>query len=128
MPIAKTGNEIGSLRGDSAPGGIARECSLGLSGWLNGSSWFNLHRAGLDVDDHQLGRQAVQDEHDLVQADGLAGVDFRVIGAGAVVAIIAPHHFFIRRDFGDVLHPGEKDVAVGKHPHIVVFVARCRSE
>ena len=83
----------------------------------------HLHRAGLDVDDHQPGRQAVQDKHDLVQADGLAGVDFRVIGAGAVVAIVTPHHLLVRRDFGDVLHPRKEDVAVGKHPQVVVFEA-----
>ena len=59
----------------------------------------HFHRAGLGVDDQQPGRQAVQDEQDLVQADGLAGVDFRVVGAGAVVAIITPDHFFVRRDF-----------------------------
>jgi len=52
-------------------------------------------------------------------------VDFGVVGAGAkgIGAIITPHHFFIRSDFGKVLHPGEKNVAVGQHPHVVIFVA-----
>ena len=46
-------------------------------------SRLNLYRAGLDVDDHETGRQSVQDEDDhLVQADGLAGVNPCVIGAG----------------------------------------------
>jgi len=42
---------------------VERECVLDLDG------------PGLDVDDHQPGRQAIQDKHDLVQANGLAGVD-----------------------------------------------------
>ena len=83
----------------------------------------DLDRARLDVDDHQLGRQAVHDEHHSVQPKGLAGVDFRVRDAGRFAAIIAPHHFFIRRDFGNVFHAAEEDVAVGKHPDVVVFVA-----
>ena len=98
---AEEGNEIGSLRGVAR----AAECAVDVLGVerlaVHGQFMFNLDGAGLDVDDHELGRQAVQDEHHLVQSNGLAGVDFRVVGAGAVVAIVAPHHFFVRRDFGE---------------------------
>ena len=79
----------------------------------------DLHGPGLNVDDHQPGRQPVEDEHDLVQPDGLTGVNLGVIGARGLVAIIAPHLFLIRRDFGKVPHPSVENVAVGEHPHIV---------
>ena len=72
----------------------------------------------LDVDDFQLGRQTVLDEQHLVQADRLAGVDL-----GPLRRVVAPDHFLLGRDLGDVLHAGKQDVAVGEHPHVVVFVA-----
>jgi hypothetical protein len=79
----------------------------------------HLDGPGLDVDDHQLGWQAVLYEQDLVQTDWLAGVDFHSGGG-----VVAPDDLFLGRHLGEVLHPGEENVAVGKHPDVVVFVAR----
>jgi hypothetical protein len=102
----------------SARGGIVDESFL-VGQTFCGQRVFDLDVSGLDVDDHQLGRQAVQDEQNLVQADRLAAMDF---GVGR--AIVTPDNFFVRRDFGEVLHAAEKNVAVGKHPGVVEFVAR----
>ena len=55
---------------------------------------------GLDVDDHQFGRQAVHHEHDPVRSDGLAGMDFFVVSTGGFLHIVAPHRLFVRGDFG----------------------------
>ena len=44
--------------------------------------------APLDTDDHPLRWQVVQNEHHLVETDGLAGVDFSLVDVFAVVAII----------------------------------------
>ncbi len=125
--VARTeiGKEIRSLRGVARATGLTMNAP-GIERLAVGAGhlMIYLHRAGLGVDDHQPRRHAAHDDHHSVQTDGLAGVNFRVIGAAAVVAIVTPDHFLVRSDFGDILHPGEEDVAVGKHPHVVVFPAR----
>src|ERR1035441_7202877 len=89
------GNEIRSLRRVTR----ATELPVNVPGIERlavgaGHLMIYLHRAGLGVDDHQPGRQAVYDEHSLVQTDGLACMDFGVACAGAVVSIVTPDHFF----------------------------------
>ena len=114
--------KVGSLGGDTSP----PELPMNATGVGRLAEWefvLDLHRPGLGADDLQFRRQAVHHDHDLVQADGLTGVDLSMIGAAGFVAIIAPYHFFIRCDFLGVFHTGEKNISIGKHPHIVVFIA-----
>ncbi len=35
------------------------------------------------------------------------------------IGIVAPQDFFARGDHGNILHPGKKNIAVGKHPNVV---------
>ena len=74
---------------------------------------------GVDVDDEQAGaRQAVENEHNFIEADRLAGVDLGTAGG-----VVAPNDLLAGRDLCDVIHAGEEDVAVREHPDVVVLPA-----
>ena len=79
---------------------------------------FHLDFAGFLVDHHQFRREAILDQQDLVEADGLAGVDL-----GARGRIVVPDDFLLRRHLFDLQLAGEQDMPVGEHPDIVDFAA-----
>ena len=86
----------------------------------------HLGRARAGVDHLEPWGRAIFNEHHPIQADGLTGMDLRVVKVLGNMAIVAPHHALVGCDFGHVLHPRKQDVAVGQHPDVVEFRTRPR--